>query len=121
MIGRKIGAVIAALLVLASGHAADASAGTIVVGIAPLRTFVERIGGQLRRPPGANDRDVIALPEQIGAAGTFGPDIAGGFIKPFVFKKDRWVVRFIGGAQMPIGLIDGCRHCNGQIGNIVEP
>ena len=45
MIGRKFGAVIAALVVLASGHAAEAAPGTIVVGIAPLRTFVERIGG----------------------------------------------------------------------------
>ena len=72
MIGRKIGAVIAALLVLASGHAADASAGTIVVGIAPLRTFVERIGGgrvqvEVLLPAGRDPHVYEPLPKQMVA------------------------------------------------------
>lgn len=72
MIGRKIGAVIAALLVLASGHTADASAGTIVVGIAPLRTFVERIGGgrvqvEVLLPAGRDPHVYEPLPKQMVA------------------------------------------------------
>ncbi len=72
MIGRKFGAVIAALLVLASWHAAEAAPGTIVVGIAPLRTFVERIGGvrvrvEVLLPAGRDPHVYEPLPKQMVA------------------------------------------------------
>ena len=72
MIGRKFGAVIAALVVLASGHAAEAAPGTIVVGIAPLRTFVERIGGgrvrvEVLLPAGRDPHVYEPLPKQMVA------------------------------------------------------
>ena len=72
MIGKKFGALIAALLVLAAGHAAEADPGTVVVGIAPLRTFVERIGGgrvrvEVLLPAGRDPHVYEPLPKQMVA------------------------------------------------------
>ncbi len=72
MIGRKFRAVIAALVVLAWGHAAEAAPGTVVVGIAPLRAFVERIGGgrvqvEVLLPAGRDPHVYEPLPKQMVA------------------------------------------------------
>ena len=72
MIGRKKGLVLAALLVLAAMSVAEAAPASVVVGIQPLRSFVERIGGsrvsvEVLLPAGKDPHVFEPLPKQMVA------------------------------------------------------